>query len=374
MNKPLIPLYKANISKDEFGAVERVCENGILSRGKEIESFEVELSRYLNKKYVVCVSSGSAALDLAIKSLDFIPGQSILTTPFSYIATGNVIISNDLVPVFFDINSDTLNLDLDKLPKQLKKIDGALLVHIMAKEGNYKKINHFGIPKEKIIEDCSQNLVTGKQQKSEVGKIGTISVYSFHEGKIITTGGEGGAIATNSKKVADRCYALRDQGRLADKNWKRKIKLGYNYRMTEIQAAFGRAQLKKIDHFKKEKMKIAMGYKDGLQCIRNIVLPDQKNIGNCFVYNILVKDIEEKSALMKILENYGIESGGNFFPPLNGLPEFKKFGYSSDVLPVSKNVYERLIALPLYPGLDVVSVNRICQVINSYFRVKDNEQ
>lgn len=245
-----IPLYQPTLDSEEEEAVVRVFRSRKLSRGFEVEQFENELSSLVGKKYVIAVNSGTSALHLAVKSLGWKRGDEVITTPYSFIDSSNVLLYEEVTPIFVDIDPRTLNLDLKSSANKITEHTvGILPVHIWGFLADVKGMFELKkMYKLTVLEDASQAI--GKPSDLfPIAQVGEIAVYSFFENKQMTTGGEGGAIVTDDRNIAEVCRSLRDQGRSSEKNWLDHVRLGYNHRMTELQAAIGRVQLKKLPRF-----------------------------------------------------------------------------------------------------------------------------
>ncbi len=333
----------------ETRAVSRVLKYGKLSRGKETEKFECEFSAYTKQKYAIAVNSGTSGLHLAVRALGWKKGDEIITTPFSYIATANAVLLEGARPVFVDIDPLTLNIDVSKIEKKINgKTRGILLAHI------------FGLPvytnaikklKEKyrlqIIEDACEAI--GQPDNTfRVTELGDISVYGFHENKQLTTGGEGGMITTNNPLLAQKCYSLRDQGRSTKKRWINNVILGFNFRITEMQAAFGRAQLKSLDQMLKKRNQIAQKYTSCLKGIADIITPN--NLNHCkrswFIYFVLFSKSSLRDLVHKTLARSGVSSSINYFHPIYKFPMYK-YCRAKDYKN-TEDVSKRILALPIY--------------------------
>lgn len=242
-----IPLYKPYVSNREIGAVLRVLKSKKLSRGQEVENFEREFAIYTNKKYAIAVNSGTSGLHLLVRAMGWKNGDEVITTPFSYIASSNALLFENVKPVFVDIDINTLNIDPKKIEEKINnKTIGMLLVDILGLPVDEDKLlkikNKY---KLQVIEDSCEAL--GRPDDDfTVGNLADATVYGFHENKQLTTAGEGGMIVTDNVEITQKCMAMRDQGRSLKKDWINNVILGFNFRMTEIQSAFGREQLKNI--------------------------------------------------------------------------------------------------------------------------------
>lgn len=357
-----IPLYKPEIGLDEENAVMRVLRSGFLSKGKEVQVFETEFALYVDKKYAVAVNSGTSGLHLAVRALGWKTGDEIITTPFSYIASSNALLYEGIKPIFVDIDRKTLNIDINELEKKItSKTRGILLVHI------------FGLPSERnrflklvkkyklqVIEDACE-AIGRPTEDFPVGTYGDVSIYGFFENKQMTSGGEGGMIVTNDKKVYNLCKSMRDQGRsLKKNNWIDNVILGFNYRITEIQAAFGRVQLRKLDQML-IKRKILSNLYNRLLQNTNVETPFLSHFSRSwFVYFVLFKNKNIRHRIKKILDKEGIKNSDSYFPPITHFPLYRydKFRY-----PVCESISEILLALPLFTSLSEESIKHICKII-----------
>lgn len=358
-----IPLSQPSIGNDEKKAVLRVLKSKVLSRGKELKNFEKEFAKFIGKKYAVAVNSGSSALSLAIKTIGWKKGDEIITTPFSYIASANSLILEDLRPVFADIDSQTLNIGPREVKDKItKKTKGILLVHVYglpAETSEFKKIaQKYNLS---VIEDCCQALYP-LSKKYSAGDIGEICIYSLSFNKLITTAGEGGIISTNNYKFARICQSLRDQGRNNKKNWINYVVPGFNYRLTEIQAAFGRAQLKRINKLIKRRKEIANWYSKLLKETKGISLPlNSKSLRSWVFYYIRLNDSLIRNKLANELERAKITV--HYPQAILSFPEYKKRGYQIDQYPKTKQTVNTLLELPFYPDLKYADVKFICNKI-----------
>lgn len=359
-----IPLYRPRIGEKEKRAVLRVLASKKLSRGEEVETFEREFARYVGRKYAIAVNSGTSGLHLLVRCLGWKSGDEIITTPFSYIASSNVILLENAKPVFVDIDERTFNIDPRKIEEKINpKTKGILLVHILGLPVDYEAIrrisNKYKLP---IIEDACEAL--GRPAKNfPVSRLGVATVYGFHENKQLTSGGEGGMIVTDDLRVARKCRSLRDQGRSLDKDWLRKVILGFNFRMTEVQAAFGRAQLDTIRSTLAERERIAKKYSDLLRGLDGLVTPADLTVSkrSWFLYFILLKDSKTREKIQKALRQFGVESSTNYFPPIYKFPAYKP--YWKGKYPITERISRGLLALPMFSGMQEKEIRHIVRII-----------
>lgn len=348
----------------EIKAVLRVLKSGRLSRGKEIDKFEKEFAIYTKQQYAIAVNSGTSGLHLAVRSMGWKNGDEVITTPFSYIASANVLLFEGIKPIFVDINPLTLNIDVNKIEEKITvNTKGILLVHVLGLPIDLDKINELKRKyKLQIIEDACE-AIGRPTDVFNVTKMGDISVFGFHENKQLTTGGEGGMIATNDHFLARKCRSMRDQGRSLKKNWINDVILGFNFRMTEMQAAFGRAQLKVLDKILERRSKIAQKYSHFLKGIDEIITPDTLNRDkrSWFAYFILFKKISDRNLVHKSLSKAGICSSINYFPPIYKFPMYvncRKGDYQN-----TEDISKRILTLPTYYQMTDKNVKYIADKI-----------
>lgn len=357
-----IPLYKPYVSKEETKAVLRVLKSRKLSRGGEVVKFEKNFSRYIGKKHAIAVNSGTSGLHVLVRSMGWGEGDEVITTPYSYVASSNALLFEKVMPVFVDINSETLNIDPKKIESKIsEKTKGMLLVDILGLPVDYDELvkikNKY---KFQIIEDACEAI--GKPDKDfSVGKIADATVYGFHENKQITTGGEGGMIVTDNDEIAEKCKAMRDQGRSLKKDWINNVTLGFNFRMTEVQSAFGIEQLKKVDKIIKKRESIAQKYFNEFKDIKGIKLPCKKNSKRSwFFYYIILESSEIRDRVYNFLLKNGISSSKNYFPPIYDFPMYK--GHNKDC----KNtevVSKTLLVLPMFYEMNFKQVKQVVTCI-----------
>lgn len=358
-----IPLFKPYISDNETNAVLRVLKSGKLSRGKETEEFEKEFANYIGKKYAVAVNSGTSGLHLLVRAMGWGKGDEVITTSFSYIASANALLFEGVTPIFVDIDPLTLNIDPSKIEEKItKNTKGILLVHILGLPANYEEIKRI---KEKynlqVIEDACEAI--GKPDENFiVTKLGEATVYAFHENKQLTSGGEGGMIVTDDPVVAQGCWSMRDQGRSVEKDWIKNVILGFNFRITEIQAAFGREQLKIIDKMLARREEIAREYSDLLKGVKGLALPSHliSNKRSWFLYFIILESAKIRNDVHSALFNNGVTSSTNYFPPIYNFPMYADAGKGCIV---ADKISERLLALPMFYEMTSEEIQQVSNVI-----------
>jgi len=353
MTKPFrrIPIAEPDLSgNEEKYVIECIRTGWISSKGKFVDQFEEKFASYIGARHAIAVSSGTAALHLALAALDIQPGDEIIMPAFTMIACANVAKYLDAKPVLVDSEISTWNIDPNKIEEKITdKTKAIIVVHIYGHPADMDPImkiaKKYGLY---VIEDAAE--AHGAEYKGrKVGSIGDIGCFSFYANKIITTG-EGGMITTNDDKIAEKVRKLRDQGyNLTMRKWLIHDVIGYNYRLTNLQAAVGLAQLERIEEFINRHRENAYYYNSLLSNIRGVTLPPEmpwaKNV--YWMYTCLINEEVTKvtrDELMHKLETYGIDSRASFLP-IHMQPPYKSI-YAQEKYPVAEMLGKRGINLP----------------------------
>ena len=286
MSEKFIPYGLHQIDEEDIKAVTDVLKSDWITTGPKIDEFEKVVCRYVGTKYGIAVNSGTSALDIAVASFELPKGSEVITTPFTFVATSNAILYNDLMPVFADIRSDTFNIDPDEIRKKITdKTRAIIYVDYAGHPCDIDEIKEIADEYDLyLIEDACHAL--GAEYKGEkVGNFADITVFSFHPVKHITTG-EGGMSITNNEELAEKMKLLRNHGidkdtqsrfgKIAAYSYDMKL-LGRNYRMTDFQAALGISQLQKLDEFIKKRQEIAGIYDEAFDDLEQITPQKSKN-------------------------------------------------------------------------------------------------
>ena len=354
-----IPYGKQSIDEDDINSVVEVLKSDFLTTGPKIKEFEDKLCRYTNAKYCVSVANGTAALHLASLVL-LNKDDKVITTPNSFVATSNSILYVEAKPIFVDIKEDG-NIDLDLCEEELKKDSSIKAIYVVHFSGNPIEQEKLKYLKEsyniKILEDCAHSLgATFEDIKAGSCENSDCSILSFHPVKHITTG-EGGAVTTNSKEIYEKLLELRAHGikRLPDfAPWYYEMhSLGFNYRITDMQAALGISQLKKLDSFVKRRKEIALKYDKAL--LNSVVKPlysfNQNSSYHLFVVKVDFSklNISKVELFNKMREkNIGLQL---HYIPINKQPYYKSLGYGNEDTPIMNKYYDECFSLPMYSSL-----------------------
>ncbi len=350
----MIPVAEPSLGDEELeNVIEAVKSGWISSKGKFIPEFEENFAKYCNCKYGVATSNGTTALHLALTALGISKGDEVIVPDLTFIATANAVTYCNAKPIFVDSHPEYWGIDPEKIEEKITKNTKAIIpVHLYGHPCNMDPIMDIAEDYELyVIEDVAE--AHGAEYKGKkVGSFGDISCFSFYGNKIITTG-EGGMCITNNKELAEKMRVLRDHGMNPNKKFWHDV-IGFNYRMTNMQAAVGLAQLQKLDEFIEKRRQIAKWYEDGLEEFAKegkITLHPEMSWAKCvyWMYSILINRDKfgiTRDELMKKLEENGIETRP-FFYPIHVMPPYK----NNEGFPVAEEVARKGINLPSGVGL-----------------------
>lgn len=369
----MIPVSKPSIgSKEIMNVMECLLENQISSQGKFIEKFENEFSAACGVHYGAACSNGTTALHLALKSIGIGHGDEVILPSFTMIATANAVLYCGAKPIFVDSLPDTWNMDPSDILRVITpKTKAIIVVHTYGLPVDMDNINEIASANGLMVVEDAAEAHGALYKDRRVGSLGDVACFSFYGNKILTTG-EGGMVVSNNKQIIDRVKSLRNHCFKIPRFVHDDV--GYNYRMTNIQAAIGCAQTERMYELVLSRLNIGQLYNKHLQGIRGIKLPfktsaetDSQNV--YWMYGIVLTDEFplSKTELMKYLEDSGIETR-SFFYPMHKQPVFA--GMGNRELPVSEMLYENGLYLPTYAELTEQDIIFITNKIRELFRVK----
>ena len=356
-----IPSAEPNITEDDAKAAYNAIKEGRLSSGSYVKKFEQEFANYIGTKFAIAVNSATSGLQLSLASLGIYDGE-VITTPFTYAATSNVIVHQNAKPVFVDVDKTTYNIDPDKIEKAITKKTRAIMpIHYGGQCSEMEEISEIASKHNLfVIEDAAPAIgATHKQRKA--GTFGIISAFSFFPDKNLTTG-EGGMVVTSDPELADKCEELRKNGASSRYH---HTSIGWNFKMPDPNAALGLSQLKRIESIIATKNKIAKYYQVSLEKINEIQPPIVKeyNLHTFMLYSILTKDLKQREEIKNALADKGIESRINF-PSVHLQPIYKQmFGFQSGSFPISENLSDRILGLPIFFSMKEEQQDQIVNVI-----------
>ena len=364
----IIKYGNQTISKEDIKLTTKVLSNDYLTQGPKVINFENNLKKKFGAKYCSAVSSGTAALHLAVMSLSLAKNSKIITTPMTFVATSNSIIMNNLIPEFVDIESSSYTIDLNKLEHKLKKDKKVKAVIGVDYAGNICDWESLSFLSKKyniklINDNCH---AIGTKYKGKINyacKYADIVTQSYHPVKAITTA-EGGSILTDNKKIYEKVSKLRSHGINRSNELKKKHgswyysidELGYNYRLTDIQSALGNSQLKKLNKFISDRRSLAKIYNNEFKEISELTIPKSRE--NCrhsyHLYPLLIDfkrlKISKKNLFLR-MQKKEIYMQVHYVPVHYHQYYKKKFNLKKGDFPVSEDFYDKEVSLPIYPSL-----------------------
>jgi perosamine synthetase len=359
-----IPIAKPILGREELEAIREVFESGMLVQGEKVKLFEEKFAEYIGVEHAVAVANGTMALDVALKTLGLGPGDEVVTSAFSFIASANCVLYQGAKPVFADIDHRSFNIDpIDVAEKITAKTKAIIPVHLFGQPVEMDALNE--IAKDNgiaLVEDAAQS--HGAEYKGrKAGGLGDVGCFSFYATKNMTTG-EGGMITTNDSELAKRACLLRDHGQTEKYH---HIILGYNYRMTEASAAVGLVQLKKLDRLNKRRNENSILLTKGIEKIPGLTPPhvndDVKHV--FYQYVIRVEDDYpiERNKLAQHLTDRGIGVALHYPTPVYRQPLYEELAYEKTVCPVVEEACQRVLSLPVHPSVNSKDIEYILNAL-----------
>jgi len=359
-----IPVYKPLLDGNEKKYVnDCIDSNWISSRGKYIQEFEDKFAHYLGVKYATGTSNGTTALHLALKSLGIGEGDEVILPTFTYIASASAIVYTGAEPVFVDSLIDTWQMNPDDVRRKItQKTKAIMAVHLYGHPCEMRELRKIARANNLfLIEDCAEALGS-KFEGRNTGTFGDIAIFSFYGNKTVTTG-EGGMLVTNNSSFYKTACHLKIHGVSSKKQYWHDV-IGFNYKMTNICAAIGLAQLENVEKHIKLKRSIAAKFTERLKPLPLIPQPETKNVFHTFwMYSVLTENATERNGLRKFLKFNGIDTRPTFYP-IHTMPMFSE---KQEKHPVAENLSVRGINLPSYPSLKDKEIEFICKIIENYF-------
>jgi perosamine synthetase len=365
-----IPVSKPFLDNRELKSVKKCVNSGwISSSGEYLELFEAKLKDFFAVEHVVCTNNGTTALHLALEALRVQPGDEVLVPNVTYVATANAVKYCGGIPVLVDVMPHSLNIDFHNLESYVNdKTKGIIVVHLYGQPCEMNEILRFARKKGLWVLEDSAEAYGATYNGKRVSSFGDIATLSFYGNKIITTG-EGGAVLTNNSELASRARLLRGQGMdPAKRFWFTEI--GFNYRMTNLAASIGVAQMEKYQYFNNDRDRIYSEYSRLLSSVRSVITPfadTVEKVSSKWLYTIFLSEESntERDTIIKKLELKGIETRPVFYP-ISDLPPYE----SQKNLPVSKNWSYRGISLPTFVGLKRKEIEYIVEelIVNTQIK------
>lgn len=363
-----IYLSRPDITEKEIAGVVAVLRGPDLSLGPKLTEFEGALARYVGRRRAVAVNSGTSGLFLSLLALGIGAGDEVITTPFSFVASTTSIMMTGARPVFVDIDTVSLNLHPDAIEAAITPRTRAIVpVEAFGNPAGFDAVCE--IAKQRglaVVEDSCEALGSALHGR-KAGTFGTLSVFGFYPNKQITTG-EGGAILTDDEALADLCVSLRNQGRSVADRWLLHERLGYNFRLSDINCALGLAQLSRIDEIKAKRSQVARWYQQMLADEDRLIVPSVPDGVEMSWFVFVVRLAERfgpdvRDRLLDEMRRQKIQVS-NYFPPIHLQPFIAaRYGHGPGDFPVCEQVAARTVALPFHTQLSEQDVALVCGVL-----------
>ncbi|MFL5898638.1 MAG: DegT/DnrJ/EryC1/StrS family aminotransferase [Solirubrobacterales bacterium] len=363
-NRQQIPLARPELGPREEELVLEVLRSGQLSLGPMGERFEREFAAWLGVSDAVMASSGTTALHLGARALGWGEGDEVVTSPFSFVASANCLLYEGARPVFVDVEEETLDLDPAAAAEEVgERTAGLLPVHIFGYPAAMPELEtlaeRHGLG---ILEDACEALGAVDSEGGKVGARGNLATFAFYANKQMTTG-EGGMIVPRDADEAARLRSERNQGRAVDMGWLDHDRLGFNYRLSDLAAALGVAQVEKLDSLLERRAAVARMYEERLSAVEGLRTPIAgrgDEVRSWFVYPVRLPQAADRDATIARLAERGVASKA-YLPCIHLFPHLRQLGYREGQFPVAEAASRDSLALPFFPALGEAQVDRVCQ-------------
>jgi perosamine synthetase len=366
-----IPLARPEIGAREEQLALKVLRSGRLSLGPMGERFERAFADWLGVADAVAVSSGTTALHLGVRALGWGPGDEVLTSPFSFVASANCLLYEGARPVFCDVDPVTLNLDPEAAAAAVnERTRGILPVHIFGYPAAMAELEALAAKHDLgILEDACEAVGASDSEARRVGTRGNLATFAFYANKQMTTG-EGGMIVPADPETAARLRSERNQGRAADMGWLDHGGLGFNYRLSDLAAALGVAQVEKLDWLLGRRAEVAALYAERLAGVEGVEVPLETRGAerrSWFVYTVRLAPELDRDAVIARLAERGVASKA-YLPCIHLFPHLRELGYGEGQFPVAEAAAASSLALPFFPALEEPQVERVCEALVAAIR------
>ena len=365
-----VHLSRPDISQADIDAVCDVLKSPNLSLGPKLDEFEQAFAKYLGRKRAVAVNSGTSALFLCTQALNIGPGDEVITTPFTFIASANCIMMASATPVFVDIDPADMNINPDLIEEKITDKTKAILpVPVFGNPAGLDRVCQIAEKNNLLIIEDSCEALGSQLNGKKVGTFGHMSTFAFYPNKQMTTG-EGGMIVTDDDDLADLCVSLRNQGRGKAGTWLAHERLGYNSRLSDINCALGISQLACLDEFIQKRKTVADMYQTLLADEKRLIVPAEPPdaLMSWFVFVIRLTEnytADNRNTLLNNIRQKGIQVS-NYFTPVHLQPFMaEKFGFKTGDFPITESIAERTIALPFYNNLSQNDAELVTDALKS---------
>lgn len=365
-----IPLIKPEIDAVSLSrAIKNIAKTGILTKGPYLDQFQKSLEKYLCVKHAFATTSCTTALHLALVALDIKDGDEVLVSDFSFPASANVIVQVGAKPIFVDIDLKTFCLDLEDLKRKIsKKTKAIMVVHAFGYPADMSEIAKIAKKHHLLVIEDAACAIGSKHKDKFCGTWGDVGCFSFHPRKVITTA-EGGAIVTNNPEIAKKIEILRNHGGVITEEGWEFVEVGFNYRLSELQAALGVDQMKNVRKIIAGRIKSARKILKKLKNIPGIQLPEEPKDG---VFNfqslvILLPDKIDRADLISFMKKKNVEVILGTYA-MHREPAYRRFGYKPGDLKNSDFAYHHSLTLPLYEKMTEKDINYVAINLAEYLR------
>ena len=364
-DEPVIPLARAQIGEAEEAYVSEVLRSRILALGPMRRRFETAFAEFCGTSHAVAVSSDTAGLHLALRLAGVRAGDEVITTAVSFVASANAILYQGATPVFVDVDDTTFNLDPGAIEAAVTPRTRAILpVHIFGYPCDLDRIDDIASRQElAVVEDACQ-AVGAQRNGRRMGSWGNSAVFAFYPNKQMTTG-EGGMVTTDDEQVRAGLESLSNQGRADDDEWLLHDRLGFNYRMDELSAAVGLAQVERLEHILATRRAVADTYAELLAGIEGVTLPCENEHlveRSWFVYVVRLDPGIDRTSVMEGLRSRGV-SCKPYLPAIHLQPFYRELGHRPGELPIAEAVARSTVALPFFTDLQREDQERVARAL-----------
>ena len=358
-----IPLSGPDIGAREEELVLEVLRSGRLSLGPMGERFERAFAEFLGVEDAVAVSSGTAALHLGVRQLGWGPGDEVVTSPFTFVASANCLLYEGAKPVFVDVDPVTLDIDPDAAAAAVtERTAGLLPIDVFGWPAAWPELEALAAKHGLgVLEDSCEALGAVDSEGRMVGTRGNFATFAFYANKQMTTG-EGGMIVPTDPGAAARLRSERNQGRAVDMGWLDHDRLGFNYRLSDISAAIGLGQVEKLPSLLERRAAVAATYAERLAEVPGVEAPlaaRGREVRSWFVYVVRLADEIDRDAVIRALRERGIDSK-SYLPSIHLFPHIAELGYRDGQFPVAEAASAHSLALPFFPALGEEQIERVC--------------
>lgn len=369
-----IPLSAPDITESEIEAVSAILRTPRLSMGPKLEEFERAMARYVGTSHAIAVNSGTSGLHLCIRALGISEGDEVIVPSFAFIAVANAVRYERAVPVFVDIDPQTLNLDPQRIEEAITPRTRAIvLVHTFGCPAALSEILEIARRHHLFVIEDACEAIGAKYDGRKVGSFGDAGVFGFYPNKQITTG-EGGVIVTNDPRISALARKLRNQGRSDSNDWLQHEELGYNYRISEINCALGIEQLKRLDTILERREAIAREYQRRLETRPDLELPaihlPNRRV-SWFVYVLRLNErvaVSHRDRIVQEMAARGIACG-RYFAPIHLQPAYRsEHHHRSMNLAQTESIAARTLALPFFNRITDEQIEEVCQTLGEVLR------